>query len=143
MANSPTPMTMALAVLALGLALLVAAGPAAAHHCSCRPRLLLQQVWLLRHHQRLLRRRVQVGAVLGLVWGSWQRRRCRCVRGERRHQVKSHAGSWCQGTGFYTRGAFLEAVGANPGFARGGSEADRMQARDCCLLRACHARDLA
>ncbi|CAO2208109.1 unnamed protein product [Urochloa humidicola] len=39
--------------------------------------------------------------------------------------IKSHARSGCEGTGFYTRGAFLTAAAAFPGFARGGAEAKR------------------
>jgi len=38
--------------------------------------------------------------------------------------IKSHAGSWCEGIGFYTRSAFLEDVAAYPGFAHGGSEVE-------------------
>jgi hypothetical protein len=73
---------------------------------------------------------VQVGPVPGVVGRRRRRPEWRCVRGERRHQLvlERHQvprrDTWCEGIGFYTLGAFLEAAGAHPGFARDGSEAD-------------------
>ncbi|KAF8704270.1 hypothetical protein HU200_031769 [Digitaria exilis] len=37
--------------------------------------------------------------------------------------ITAQAQSWCAGKSFYTRSAFLDAVGSFPNFARGGSQA--------------------
>ncbi|RLN23576.1 endochitinase A-like [Panicum miliaceum] len=117
---------MVLAVLAVGFTLLIAAGTAAAHRCSCRPGLCCSRYGYCGTTS------AYCGDVCtsGPCWGSsggpggGAGSVASIVTRSFFNGINSHDGSWCEGTGFYTRGAFLEAIAAYPGFARGGSEAD-------------------
>ncbi|KAL6652469.1 hypothetical protein ACP70R_011394 [Stipagrostis hirtigluma subsp. patula] len=121
MANSPTPAIMA--ALALGLALLCAAGPAAAQNCNCQPGFCCSKYGYCGKSGDYCGDGCRSGpcysrgggggaSVDGVVTDAFF------------NGIKSQAGNGCEGKGFYTRQAFLTAARAYPGFAHGGSDAD-------------------
>ena len=130
MANSPTPATTILAaVLAVGLAatLLIAAGPAAAQNCGCQPGVCCSKYGFCGTTGAYCGKGCQSGPCQGSSGGGGAGTGASVasvVTSSFFNGIKSHAGTWCEGLGFYTLGAFLEAAGAYPGFAREGSEAD-------------------
>ena len=137
MANSPTPATTILAaVLAVGLAatLLIAAGPAAAQNCGCQPGVCCSKYGYCGTTSAYCVEGCRSGPCQGSSGGggggggggapSGGASVASVVTSSFFNGIKSHAGTWCEGIGFYTLGAFLEAAGAYPGFAREGSEAD-------------------
>jgi len=130
MANSPTPTTMVLAVMAVGLTtLLIAAGPAAAQNCGCQPDVCCSKYGYCGTTSAYCGEGCRSGPCQGSSGGgggapSGGASVASVVTSSFFNGIKSHAGRWCEGLGFYTLGAFLEAAGAYPGFARDGSEAD-------------------
>ena len=125
MANSPTPPAMIpTAVLALGLAFLICAGrPTAAQDCRCQPGFCCSKFGYCGKTSDYCGE----GCKSGPCWGSGGDRGASAasvVTESFFNGIKSHAGSWCEGIGFYTRSAFLKAVAAYPGFAHGGSEVE-------------------
>jgi len=132
MANSPTPATTILAaVLAVGLAatLLIAAGPAAAQNCGCLSDVCCSKYGYCGTTSAYCGEGCRSGPCQGSSGGgggapSGGASVASVVTSSFFNGIKSHAGRWWEGLGFYTLGAFLEAAGAYPGFARDGSEAD-------------------
>ncbi|CAD6260424.1 unnamed protein product [Miscanthus lutarioriparius] len=107
--------TRIMAVLALGLlALLCAAGPAAAQNCGCQPGYCCSQVSL---GPVPLRGGGGGGGGSGANVAS-------VVTDAFFNGIKNQAPNSCEGKNFYTRSAFLNAVNAYPGFAHGGSEVE-------------------
>ncbi|WVZ86243.1 hypothetical protein U9M48_033056 [Paspalum notatum var. saurae] len=120
MANAPR----LLAVLALGgLALLCAAGPAAAQNCGCASGLCCSQYGYCGTGDAYCGTGCQAGPCYSSSGGSGVDV-ASVVTDAFFNSILSQAGSGCQGTSFYTRSAFLSAVGAYSGFAQGGSSDD-------------------
>ena len=114
------------AVLALGLAILICAGrPTAAQNCGCQPGFCCSKFGYCGKTSDYCGE----GCKSGPCWGSGSGggrggASVASVVTESFNGIKSQAGSWCEGIGFYTRSVFLEAVAAYPGFAHGGSEVE-------------------
>ncbi|PUZ47789.1 hypothetical protein GQ55_7G194300 [Panicum hallii var. hallii] len=137
MASSPSPAKV-LTVLTIWLALLCAAGivPAAAQSCNCQPGLCCSKYGYCGTTSTYCGEGCQSGPCTGGGGsggggggsGSGGAGAGASVSGVVTAAffsgIKSHAGAGCEGTAFYTRGAFLSAVSSYPIFARGGSEAE-------------------
>ncbi|KAF8661696.1 hypothetical protein HU200_056644 [Digitaria exilis] len=122
MANSPTPTMILAAALALVLALLAAVSPAAAHNCGCGPGLCCSKYGYCGTTSAYCGE----GCKSGPCWGSTGGASVASVVTKAFFNgIKSKSESWCEGTSFYTRGTFLEALASYPGFASAGSEAQR------------------
>ncbi|PAN38863.1 hypothetical protein PAHAL_7G202900 [Panicum hallii] len=131
MANPPV--TTLTAALALGLALLLcaAAGPAAAQNCGCQPGYCCSKFGYCGHGDLYCGEGCRSGPCnsgggggsgggtsgSGADVGS-------VVTDAFFNGIKSQAGGGCEGSSFYSRGAFLNAAGAFSGFAHGGSADD-------------------
>ncbi|KAJ1271696.1 hypothetical protein BS78_06G145700 [Paspalum vaginatum] len=123
MANAPR----ILAVLALGgLALLCAAGPAAAQNCGCQPGYCCSQYGYCGTTKPYCGKGCQSGPCYSSGGSGGGANVASVVTDAFFNDIKSQAGSGCEGTNFYTRSAFLSAAGdsAYSGFAQGGSEDD-------------------
>ncbi|OEL37254.1 Endochitinase A [Dichanthelium oligosanthes] len=119
MANSATTLT----VLALGLAaLLCAAGPAAAQNCGCQPGYCCSKFGYCGLGDPYCGDGCQSGPCYSAGSGSVDV--ASVVTDAFFDGIKSQAGGGCEGTNFYSRSAFLNAVGAYSGFAHGGSGDD-------------------
>ncbi|EES12437.1 hypothetical protein BDA96_06G146700 [Sorghum bicolor] len=121
MPNSPTMLT----VLALGLALLSAAGPATAQNCSCPPGYCCSQFgYCGTSFDYCNGNTCQSGPCTG-SGGSSGANVSGVVTDAFFNGIKSQAGSGCEGSNFYSRRAFLRAASSSyPAFAHGGTEAD-------------------
>jgi len=120
MANSPTMLT----VLALGLALLCAAGPATAQNCGCPPGYCCSQFgYCGTTIDYCGSNTCQAGPCTG-SGGSSGANVSDVVTNAFFNGIKSQAGSGCEGSNFYWRRAFLSAANSYSCFAHGRSEAD-------------------
>ncbi|CAO2042823.1 unnamed protein product [Urochloa humidicola] len=125
MAKAPA----ALMVLALGLALLCAAGPAAAQNCGCQSGYCCSQYGYCGMGDAYCGKGCQSGPCYsgggssGGGGGSGANV-ASVVSDAFFNGIKNQASSSCEGKNFYTRSAFLNAANAYPGFAHGGSEAE-------------------
>jgi chitinase len=119
MANLPKTLT----VLALGLALLCAAGPAAAQNCGCQSGYCCSKYGYCGTTSEYCGAGCQSGPCTGTT-GSGGVDVDSVVTDAFFNGIKSQAGSGCEGSNFYTRNAFVSAAGAYSGFAHGGSADD-------------------
>ncbi|CAN6249198.1 unnamed protein product [Urochloa humidicola] len=124
MANSPTVM----AVVALGIALLLAAGPAAAQNCGCQPNFCCSKYGYCGTSFDYCGPGCQSGPCIGgggsSSSGSGGANVASVVTDAFFNGIKNQAGGGCEGKNFYTRSAFLEAANKYSGFAHGGSEVE-------------------
>ena len=122
MASSPSPAAV-LAVLAIWLALLCAAGivPAAAQSCGCQPGLCCSKYGYCGTTSAYCGEGCQSGPCTGGGGGGPGPGAsvASVVTAAFFSGIKSHAGPGCEGTAFYTRAAFLSAVTSYPNFATG------------------------
>jgi len=124
MASSPSPAAV-LAVLAIWLALLCAAGvvPAAAQSCGCQPGLCCSKYGYCGTTSAYCGQGCQSGPCAGGGGsgggGGVGAPVASVVTAAFFSGIKSHAGPGCEGTAFYTRAAFLSAVTSYPNFATG------------------------
>ncbi|TVU15408.1 hypothetical protein EJB05_38929, partial [Eragrostis curvula] len=123
MANSPTIMT---TVLALGLALLWAAGPAAAQNCNCQQGYCCSKYGYCGTTSEYCGDGCQSGPCTngggtGNSGGSGANVES-VVSPSFFNGIKSQAPNSCEGKSFYTRDAFLAAARKYSGFAHGESE---------------------
>ncbi|TKW05192.1 hypothetical protein SEVIR_7G159100v4 [Setaria viridis] len=123
MANPATTLT----VLALGLALLCAAGPAAAQSCGCQPNFCCSKFGYCGTTIDYCGDGCRSGPCIGSGTGTGSGSGVdvgSVVTDAFFNGIKSQAGGGCEGSNFYSRDAFLNAAGAYSGFARGGSADD-------------------
>nr|CAB3484978.1 unnamed protein product [Digitaria exilis] len=141
MANPPRT---TLTVLALGLALLcAAAGPAAAQNCGCQPTDCCSKFGYCGLGDAYCGDGCQSGPCYsgggGGGGGSGGGDVGSIVTDDFFNGIVSQAGSGCEGgSGFYTRDAFLNAVGAYPDFATGGSSDDSKREIAAFFAHAAH-----
>jgi chitinase len=121
MANSPSPTV--LPVVALGLALLLAAGagPAAAQNCGCQPNFCCSKFGFCGQTTEYCGDGCRSGPC---IRGGGGASVADVVTDAFFNGIKNQAGGGCEGKSFYTRGAFLTAVNSYSDFARGGSEVE-------------------
>ncbi|KAF8703562.1 hypothetical protein HU200_032376 [Digitaria exilis] len=119
MANSPTILV---EVVALGLALLLAAGPgpAAAQNCGCQPTYCCSKYGYCGLGDPYCGEGCHGGNTGGNGNGA---NVANVVTDAFFNGIISQAGGGCEGRNFYTRSAFLQAASKYSGFAQGGSEA--------------------
>ncbi|PAN38856.1 hypothetical protein PAHAL_7G202600 [Panicum hallii] len=123
-----TAPTTALTVLALGLALLCAAGPAAAQNCGCQQGYCCSKYGYCGMGDPYCGEGCRSGPCYSSGGGSGGGGSGANVAGVVTdaffNGIRNQAPSSCEGKNFYTRSAFLNAANAYPGFAHGGSEVE-------------------
>ncbi|KAK8449087.1 hypothetical protein SEVIR_7G158500v4 [Setaria viridis] len=120
MANAPTMPT----VLALGLALLCAAGPTAAQNCGCQTGYCCSKHGYCGTTSDYCGAGCKSGPCTGGGSGGGGANVGNVVTDAFFNGIKSQAGSGCEGSNFYSRNAFMDAANKYSDFAHGGSEAD-------------------
>jgi chitinase len=124
MANSLTP-TMRAMALALGLALLCAAGFAGAQNCNCQPGYCCSKYGYCGKTEAYCGRGCQSGPCTGSGGGGGGGgANVDSVVTPSFNGIKGQDQSSCEGKNFYTRNAFLTAARSYPGFAHGASEVE-------------------
>ncbi|CAN6249199.1 unnamed protein product [Urochloa humidicola] len=125
--HSPT----ILAVVALGIALLLAAGPAVAQNCGCQANFCCSKFGYCGTTADYCGDGCQAGPCWGgggsgggSSGGSGGANVANVVTDAFFNGIKNQAGGGCEGKNFYTRSAFLDATNKYSGFAHGGSEVD-------------------
>nr|CAB3487493.1 unnamed protein product [Digitaria exilis] len=134
--SNPAP---TLTVLALGLlALLCAAvGPAAAQNCGCQPNLCCSKFGYCGLGDPYCGDGCRSGPCYS-GGGSGGGDVASIVTDAFFNGIISQAGAGCEGRNFYTRAAFLNAVGSYPGFATGGSSDDSKREIAAFFANAAH-----
>jgi chitinase len=115
-----------LTVLAIWLALHCAAIPAAAQSCNCQPGLCCSKYGYCGTTSEYCGAGCQSGPCSGsgAPGAGYGASVASVVTPSFFNGIKSQAGPGCEGTGFYTLSAFLNAANSYPNFAHVGSEAD-------------------
>ncbi|KAF8703566.1 hypothetical protein HU200_032380 [Digitaria exilis] len=135
-----------LTVLALGLALLCAAGPAAAQNCGCQPGYCCSQYGYCGTTAAYCGIGCRGGPCTsgggssggGSSSGGSGVDVASIVTDSFFNSITSQAGSGCEGSNFYTRAAFLNAVGSYSGFAQGSSSDDGIREIAAFFANAAH-----
>nr|CAB3487487.1 unnamed protein product [Digitaria exilis] len=131
MANSPSPTTiLKAAALAIWLLHCASIAPAAAQSCNCAPGLCCSRYGYCGTTSAFCGEGCQSGPCSGSSGGGGAGSGsggvasvASVVTASFFGGITAQAQSWCAGKSFYTRSAFLDAVGSFPNFARGGSQA--------------------
>ncbi|KAF8669135.1 hypothetical protein HU200_051461 [Digitaria exilis] len=135
------PAATVLTVLALGLALLCAAGPAAAQNCGCQPGYCCSQFGYCGTSSEYCDIGCRGGPCTSggsSSGGGSGVDMASIVTDAFFNGIISQAGAGCEGNNFYTRAAFLNAVGSYSGFAQGGSSDDGIREIAAFFANAAH-----